>query len=52
VLVNPALYGVSAAFIAAIGTSLVTTDVGDVDHFMHMAHDRGGAENNDGATAA
>jgi cation/acetate symporter len=51
VLVNPALYGVSAAFIAAIGTSLVTTDVGDVDHFMHIAHDRGGAENNEGATA-
>jgi len=52
VLVNPALYGVTAAFIAAIGTSLVTTDVGDVDHFMHLAHDRGGAENNDGATEA
>jgi len=52
VLVNPALYGVTAAFIAAIGTSLVTTDVGDVDHFMHLAHDRGGAENNEGATEA
>jgi cation/acetate symporter len=52
VLVNPALYGVTAAFIAAIGTSLVTTDVGDVDHFMRLAHDRGGAENNEGATEA
>jgi cation/acetate symporter len=52
VLVNPALYGVPSAFMAAIGTSLVTTDVGDVDHFMQMAHDRGGAENNEGDTAA
>ena len=51
VLVNPALYGVPAAFIAAIGTSLATTDVGDVDHFMHLAHDRGGAEDNEGAAA-
>jgi len=51
VLVNPALYGVPAAFIAAIGTSLATTDVGAVDHFMHLAHDRGGAEDNEGATA-
>ena len=52
VLVNPALYGVPAAFIAAIGTSLVTDDVGDVDHFMHLAHDRGGAEDTEGAKAA
>ena len=40
VLVNPALYGVPAAFLAGILTSLVTRDVGDVDHFMHIAHDR------------
>ena len=52
VLVNPALYGVTAAFIAAIGTSLVTTDVGDVAHFMHLAHDREGAENNEGAASS
>jgi len=51
VLVNPALYGVPAAFIAAIGTSLATTDVGNVDHFMHLAHDRGGAEDNEDAAA-
>ena len=49
VLGNPALYGVPAAFIAAIGTSLFTHDVGDVDHFMHLAHDRAGAEDNGGA---
>jgi cation/acetate symporter len=46
VLVNPALYGVSAAFVAAIGTSLATKDVGAVDHFMYMAHDRARAESN------
>lgn len=44
VLVNPALYGVPAAFIAAIGTSLATKDVGAVDHFMDIAHDRAGTE--------
>jgi cation/acetate symporter len=43
VLVNPALYGVPAAFGAAIGTSLVTHDVGRVDHFMALAHDRDGS---------
>jgi cation/acetate symporter len=52
VLVNPALYGVPAAFIAAIGTSLVTKDVGDVDHFMHLAHDRDGAEDSEATEAA
>ena len=44
VLVNPALYGVPAAFIAATGTSYATHDVGDVDHFMHLAHDAEGTE--------
>ena len=42
VLVNPALYGVPTAFLAAIVVSLLTKDVGAVDHFMHMAHDRDG----------
>ena len=51
VLVNPALYGVPAAFVAAIGTSLVTKDVGDVDHFMHLAHDRDGAEDSEASEA-
>ena len=51
VLVNPALYGVPAAFLAAIGTSLVTKDVGAVDHFMHMAHDRDGVESRQDAGA-
>ncbi len=51
VLVNPALYGVPAAFLAAIGTSLVTKDVGAVDHFMHMAHDRDGVESRQEAGA-
>ena len=51
VLGNPALYGVPAAFMAAIGASFATHDVGDVDRFMHMAHDRAGAENSKGATA-
>jgi len=51
VLVNPALYGVPAAFLAAIGTSLATKDVGAVDHFMHMAHDRDGVESRQGAGA-
>ena len=50
VLGNPALYGVPAAFIAAIGTSLFTHDVGDVDHFMHLAHDRAGAEDGGSGT--
>jgi len=54
VLVNPALYGVPAAFATGIIVSLLTKDVGAVDHFMHMAHDRDGKENNGngGATAA
>jgi cation/acetate symporter len=44
VLVNPALYGVPAAFAACIIASLLTKDVGAVDHFMHLAHDREGRE--------
>jgi cation/acetate symporter len=53
VLVNPALYGVSTAFAAGIITSLLTKDVGAVDHFMHMAHDRDGSiDGNGGADAA
>jgi len=54
VLVNPALYGVPAAFATGIIVSLLTKDVGAVDHFMHMAHDRDGKESNGngGATAA
>ena len=53
VLVNPALYGVPSAFLAAIVVSLLTKDVGAVDHFMHMAHDREGVESNRGnGTAA
>lgn len=43
VLVNPALYGVPAAFAACFIASFLTKDVGAVDHFMHMAHDRDGA---------
>lgn len=43
VLVNPALYGVPAAFAACIIASFLTKDVGAVDHFMHMAHDRDGS---------
>ena len=43
-LVNPALYGVPAAFAAGIIASLLTKDVGRVDHFMHLAHDRDGLE--------
>jgi cation/acetate symporter len=46
VLVNPALYGVPAAFAAGIIASLLTKDVGAVDHFMHMAHDRDGSDRN------
>ncbi len=48
VLVNPALYGVPAAFAAGIIVSLVTKDVGAVDHFMHLAHDRDGRDSNGG----
>ena len=48
VLVNPALYGVPAAFAAGIIASLLTKDVGRVDHFMHMAHDREGKESSNG----
>jgi cation/acetate symporter len=48
VLVNPALYGVTTAFAAGIIVSLLTKDVGAVDHFMHMAHDRDGKESNGG----
>jgi cation/acetate symporter len=51
VLGNPALYGVPTAFLAAMATSFATHDVGDVDHFMHLAHDRGGAEKGERATA-
>ncbi len=46
VLVNPALYGVPAAFGAGIIASLLTKDVGRVDHFMRLAHDREGLERN------
>ncbi len=46
VLVNPALYGVPAAFAAGIIVSLLTRDVGRVEHFMHLAHDRDGKERN------
>ncbi len=52
VLVNPALYGVPAAFIACIVASLLTKDVGAVDHFMHLAHDRDGKEDNGGVATA
>ncbi len=38
VLVNPALYSVTAAFLAAIIVSLVTRDTGKVDEFMARAH--------------
>jgi len=48
VLVNPALYGVTAAFVAGIATSLVTKDVGAVDHFMAVAHDRDGSIDGNG----
>jgi cation/acetate symporter len=48
VLVNPALYAVPAAFAAGIIVSFLTKDVGAVDHFMHMAHDRDGKESNGG----
>ena len=34
----------STAFAAAIIVSLLTKDVGAVDHFMHMAHDRDDVE--------
>ncbi len=51
VLVNPALYGVPAAFLTGIVVSYLTKDIGAVDHFMHMAHDRDGAEDNGGAGA-
>lgn len=50
VLENPALYGVLAAFGAAIITSLLTEDVGRVGHFMALAHDRyGNADGNVGS---
>ena len=48
VLVNPALYGVPAAFAAGIIVSFLTKDVGAVDHFMHLAHDRDGRDSNGG----
>ena len=51
VLVNPALYAVPAAFAAGIITSLLTKDVGAVDHFMHLAHDRDGRDSNGGQAA-
>ncbi len=50
VLVNPALYGVPAAFAAGIIASLLSRDVGSVDRFMHLAHDRDGRDSNGGAT--
>jgi len=49
VLVNPALYGVPAAFAAGIIASLLSRDVGAVDRFMHLAHDRDGRDSNGGA---
>ena len=52
VLVNPALYGVPAAFLAGVIVSLLTRDVGQVDHFMRMAHDRDGSIDGDGGEAA
>jgi cation/acetate symporter len=52
VLVNPALYGVPAAFLTGIIVSLLTRDVGQVDHFMHLAHDREGSIDGDGGGAA
>ncbi|MFV2063724.1 MAG: cation acetate symporter [Chloroflexota bacterium] len=48
VLVNPALYGVPAAFAAGIITSLLTSNVGRVDHFMQVAHDRDGTIDGNG----
>ncbi|MEA2026679.1 MAG: cation acetate symporter [Chloroflexota bacterium] len=48
VLVNPALWAVPAAFVAGIVTSFLTKDVGAVDHFMHMAHDRDGTIDGNG----
>jgi cation/acetate symporter len=51
VLVNPALYAVPAAFLAGIIVSLVTKEVGDVDHFMALAHDRDGRDSNGGQPA-
>jgi cation/acetate symporter len=48
VLVNPALYGVPTAFLAAILVSLGTKDVGAVDHFMRIAHDRDGSDSRGG----
>ena len=51
VLGNPALYGVPAAFAACIIASLLTKDVGNVDHFMHMAHDRDGTIDGNGGRA-
>jgi len=48
VLVNPALYGVTAAFATGIIVSLLTKDVGAVDHFMHLAHDRDGRDSDAG----
>jgi cation/acetate symporter len=51
VLVNPALYGVPAAFAAGIIASLLTRDVGAVDHFMRLAHDRDGSDRNGSAAS-
>lgn len=41
VLVNPAIYSVSAAFIVTIVVSKFTKDTGKVDKFMSMAHNSG-----------
>jgi cation/acetate symporter len=51
VLVNPALYGVPAAFAACFVASMLTKDVGAVDHFMHLAHDRDGSVDGNGNIA-
>lgn len=48
VLENPALYGVPSAFATAIIVSLLTKDVGRVDHFMALAHDRHGTIDGNG----
>lgn len=38
VLVNPALYSVTAAFLVTVSVSYLTSDQGDVDKFMMSAH--------------
>ena len=46
VLVNPALYGVPLRSRPASSSACSRKDVGRVDHFMHLAHDRDGKERN------